>query len=336
MRWMKTWRAWLAGSLLLTVGLLAGCGSTQNAPKTESTVLRYADNQVTEYPGVVAGRYFAGLVKERTHGRIVIEMYDGGQLGDERNVVDLLRFGSVDIARVGLGPLMRLAPQLQVLHMPFLFRDYDHFRHTLDGDVGQELLNSMTNDGIRGLTWYDSGARSFFNARHPVRSRADMAGLRLRVQTGPMKDFVRALGAVPVVMNYGEIYAAVRDGRLDGAENSWPSYVGTSVFENAVYFVQDEHSRLPDMQVISEHTWEKLSPEDQQILLECAQEAAEYEHELWSGRDAEARQQALEDGVQVTELSPEAMAEFQKAAEPVYAKYCAPYQDLLARIRAVP
>ena len=231
---------------------------------------------------------------------------------------------------------MRLAPQLQVLHMPFLFRDYDHFRHTLDGDVGQELLNSMTNDGIRGLTWYDSGARSFFNARHPVRSRADMAGLRLRVQTGPMKDFVRALGAVPVVMNYGEIYAAVRDGRLDGAENSWPSYVGTSVFENAVYFVQDEHSRLPDMQVISEHTWEKLSPEDQQILLECAQEAAEYEHELWSGRDAEARQQALEDGVQVTELSPEAMAEFQKAAEPVYAKYCAPYQDLLARIRAVP
>ncbi len=336
MRWMKTWRAWLAGSLLLTVGLLAGCGSMQTAPRTESTVLRYADNQVTEYPGVVAGRYFAGLVKERTHGRIVIEMYDGGQLGDERNVVDLLRFGSVDIARVGLGPLMRLAPQLQVLHMPFLFRDYDHFRHTLDGDVGQELLNSMTNDGIRGLTWYDSGARSFFNARHPVRSRADMAGLRLRVQTGPMKDFVRALGAVPVVMNYGEIYAAVRDGRLDGAENSWPSYVGTSVFENAVYFVQDEHSRLPDMQVISEHTWEKLSPEDQQILLDCAQEAAVYEHELWQARDAEVRQQALEAGVQMTELSPEAMAEFKKAAEPVYAKYCAPYQELLARIRAVP
>ena len=323
--------------LAVSTMVLAGCGGQSGSSGSgDKMVLRYAENQVADYPTTKGAQKFAELVKEKTNGRITVEVYDSGQLGDEKSVIEQIQFGGIDMSRVSLTPLSEFSKDLMALQMPYLYRDADHMWKVLDGDIGKKLLGSTEKDGIVGLSWYDAGARNFYNSKHEIKSMADMQGLKIRVQeSGLMMDMVKALGASPTPMAYGEVYSGLQTGVIDGAENNWPSYESTSHYEVAKYYVVDEHSRIPEMQIISKQTWDKLSPDDQKILRECAAESAKYERQLWAEQEKASEQKVRDGGAVITKLSAEASEEFVKAMQPLYEKYGADYKELIDQIRAV-
>ncbi len=192
-------------------------------------VLRLAETHPKGYPTELGDEEFARLVKERSGGRIVIEVYPGSQLGEEKAVIEQVQFGAIDLTRVSISPLASFVPKLNAFQMPYLYRDSDHMWKVLKGDIGKELLASLEPFGFIGLGWFDGGARSFYNSKKPVRTPADLKGLKIRVQESElMMGLVRAFGAVPTPMPYGEVYSGLQTGVIDGAENNPPSYFSAS------------------------------------------------------------------------------------------------------------
>ena len=336
-----TWKKNVLAALsVLAVGTMAltGCGgnSSSSSGSGDKIVLRYAENQVKDYPTTQAAQKFADLLKEKTNGRITVEVYDSGQLGDEKSVIEQVQFGGIDMSRVSLTPLSEFSRNLMALQLPYLYRDSEHMWKVLDGDIGKELLKSTEDSGIVGLSWYDAGARNFYNSKREIKSLADMQGLKIRVQeSSMMMDMVKALGANPTPMPYGEVYSGLQTNVIDGAENNWPSYESTSHYEVAKYYVVDEHSRVPEMQIISKQTMDKLSADDQKIIRECAAESAKYERQLWAEREKASEEKVRAGGAVITRLSDAARAEFIKAVQPLYEKYGAEYKDLIQKIRDV-
>ena len=184
-----------------------------------------------------------------------------------------------------------------------------------------------------GLSWYDAGARSFYNSKREVKTLEDMKGLNIRVQESElMMDMVSALGANPTPMAYGEVYSGLQTGTIDGAENNWPSYESTSHYEVAKYFVLDEHTRVPEMQLMSKKTAEKLSDEDMAIIKEAALESAKFEREAWAEREKASEEKVRAGGATITELSAEEKQKFQDACKPLYEKFAADYMDIVNQI----
>ena len=336
----------LAALSLMTVSalLVAGCGggdakkeaAKPDAKGGEKIVLRYAENQVKDYPTTKAAVKMAEIVKEKTQGRITIEVYDSAQLGDEKSVIEQIQFGGIDMARVSLSPLSEFDKSLNVLQLPYLYRDSAHMWKVLEGPIGQKLLKGIESKGIVGLSWFDAGARNFYNSKKAVNKIEDLAGLKIRVQeSAMMMDMVKALGANPTPMAYGEVYSALQTGVIDGAENNWPSYESTSHYEVAKYFVLDEHNRVPEPQIISKKTWDKLSDADKKIIQDAALESAKVERQLWAEREKASEKKVRDAGCTITTLTPEARTAFQKAVQPLYAQYGADYKDLIKQIQDV-
>ena len=343
----------LALAAAMTVGLLTACGSSstdtpavEGDTNTESVaeptgeaelVLRYAENQPQDYPTTQAAYKFAELVNEKTDGRIQVEVYYGATLGDEKSVIEQLQFGGIDFTRVSLSPLAEFNKSLNVLQMPYLYTDADQMWRVLDGELGDEFLESMHDVGMEGLSWFDAGARNFYNSVRPINTIEDMKGLKIRVQESElMMDMIKALGAEPSPMAYGEVYSALQTGVIDGAENNWPSYESTSHYEVAKYFVIDEHTRVPEMQLVSDMTMEKIAavdPSFPDIIRECAKESAQIERELWADKEAESEAKVREAGCTITELSPEEKAKFQDAMAPLYEKN-PDFAELVEQIKA--
>lgn len=299
-------------------------------------VFSYAENQPENYPTTLGARRFAELVEERTNGEIRIIVNAEGTMGTEAEVIAQLTYGGIDFARVSLSQLSEYIPKMNVLQMPYLYRDSTHMWSVLDGEIGDDFIELAQEYELIGLSWYDAGARSFYNSVKPITCLEDMKGMRIRVQESEvMADMVEALGASAWKITYGEVYASLERGTVDGAENNWPSYVSMMHDEVAKYWTTDEHTRVPEMQLCSVHTWEKLTEEQQQIILECAKESALYERELWTEREADSREEAVAGGVQVVELSAEEKQRFQDAMMGVYEKYCGEYMDIIDQIIAV-
>jgi tripartite ATP-independent transporter DctP family solute receptor len=319
-------------SAVLAAGLLLG-GCAKKEAKT--MVLRYAENQPQDYPTTKAAYEFAKIVEEKTNGRIKVEVYYGGQLGDEKSVIEQLQFGAIDFTRVSLSPLAEFSKSLNVLQLPYLYRDADQMWKVLDGPIGNQFLESVKASGIIGLSWFDAGARNFYNSKRPVNTIADLKGLKIRVQESQqMMDMVQALGANPTPMAYGEVYSALQTGVIDGAENNWPSYESTSHFEVAKNYVLDEHTRVPEMQMVSSKTWEKLSPEDQLIVKDAALASAKAERTLWAERENASEAKVKAAGTVITTLAPAEKQKFQDAMAPLYKKYGAGFEDIIAQIQA--
>lgn len=296
-------------------------------------VFSYAENQTEDYPTTLGAKRFAELVAERTNGRIRIVVEAEGKLGNEMDVIQQMQYGGIDFARVSLSQLAAYVPELNVLQMPYLYADSEHMWRVLDGEVGDTFLQSVQEHELVGLSWYDAGARNFYNSVKPITSPEDMKGMRIRVQESDvMADMVEALDAIALPISYEEVYSSLERGLCDGAENNWPSYEAMDHYEVAKYFTVDEHTRVPEMQICSIHTWEKLSEEDQAILLECAAESALYQRNLWTLREEESRQIALRKGVQEVVLTAEEKAVFQKEMSEIYEKYCSEYMDIINRI----
>ncbi len=324
--------------MLCTAVILFACGKAEQMEansKIPEFVLTYAENQAEDYPTTQGAYKFAELVKKRSGGRIEIMVNAGGSLGDERSVIEQLQFGGIDFARVSLSVLADQVPKLNVLQMPYLYTGSDHMWKVLEGKLGDDFLKSVEDIDLMGLSWYDAGARNFYSSQKPITKLEDMKGMVIRVQESElMMAMVEALGAKSTAMVYSDVYSALQTGTIGGAENNWPSYDSASHYEVAKYFTLDEHTRVPELQLASEVTWNRLSPEDQAIIKECAMESARYERELWREREKASEAKVRAAGCQVIELPSEEKARFQEAVTPVYEKFCSDYMDIIDAIVA--
>ncbi|MDO4269271.1 MAG: TRAP transporter substrate-binding protein [Eubacteriales bacterium] len=299
-------------------------------------VFTYAENQNEGYPTTEGARYFAELVKKRSDGRILINVEGNARLGDEESVVRQLSYGGIDFARLSIATLSRQIPELETLMLPFLYRDADHMWRVLDGEIGDSFMETLSGTGLFPLSWYDAGARNFYNSVRPVRRPEDMKGMRIRVQNSEiMEDLVRALGAEPVEAVYSEVQEMLQLHEADGAENNLPSYMSEGHYLEARYYTVDEHSRVPELQLISEATWELLDDSDQALIAECAEESAVYERERWAEYEEYARKQAEQEGCELIWLTPEERADFKAHTDAAFSRYYDQAKEWIVQIQAV-
>ena len=313
--------------LLTAAPVLAvtGCAAQPASSQQEKPlILRYAENQPEDYPTSKAAKAFAELVAQRTDGRVKVLVYSGAELGAEQSIIQQMQFGGVDFSRVSLSQLAEYEPELSVLQLPYLYSDAQQMWRVLDGGIGDEFLAMLDGMDLVGLSWFDAGVRSFYT-REKVTRLADLQGLTLRVQESDMmSDMVEAMGAVSVQVVYSDVYAALHNRKIDGAENNWPSYEAMSHYEVAPYFLQDEHTRVPEIQISSRAAQEKLAALDASfpaIVQECARESAQLERRLWAQREAQAEADLRAWGVEVTLLSDAEKQKFRDAVQPLYDQF---------------
>lgn len=310
---------------------LSACGK-QERP---TYLLRYADNQPDGYPSVEGALYFADLVYERTGGDVKISVYGNEELGDEMSVTRQLQFGGIDFARVSTVQLIGYSDKMAVLSLPYLYRNEDHMWAVVDGEIGDSFLGEIGDSGVIGLSWYDGGARSFYTADKQIRRLEDFQGLTIRVQQVQyMDDMLRTLGAIPRQIPYSAVYSALSTGVVDGAENSWASYMVREHYKVAKYVFEDEHVRIPEMQIMSAKTARDLPEEYLEIIQECARESAVYEREIWKDWEQEARKKAIAAGTIVTKPSAGERKKLREACQPLYESYGAGHEELLEQIIA--
>lgn len=317
------------------LALLASAAIGLVATATQAQTLRSAETHPDGYPTVEAVRYMSSILERETNGRLKIQVFHSAQLGEEKDTIQQTQFGVIDMNRINMAPLNSIAPETGVPALPFLFRSVEHMHKVMDGPIGDEILKSLEPHGLIGLAFYDSGARSFYNSRRPINGIEDMKGLKLRViQSELFIDLVKALGANPTPMAYGEVYSAIQTGVVDGAENNWPSYESSRHFEVAKNYTLTEHSMSPEVLVVSKKSWDKLSATDQALMRKAAKESVAKMRELWQAREKKSEAAVLAGGAQV--VRPDKAA-FIKAAESVYAKHVTnpKLKDMVARIRAV-
>lgn len=297
-----------------------------------ATVLRLAENQPEDYPTTIGDKAFAKLVEEKTGGRIKIEVYAGGVLGDEKSVIEAIQMGGLDFARVNAQPLSDFDKELMILSLPYIFRDETHLWKVLNGEIGQKFLDSLQNSRMVGLAYYDSGSRSFYNSKRAVAVPADLKGLKIRVQQSElMMGLVSALGASPTPMPYAEVYTGLQSGVIDGAENNWPSYYSTSHYEVAKHYTLDRHSMTPEIVIASKVVWDKISPADQKIIREAARASQSVQIKAWKEYEEKAIAAVKAKGNTITEVKN--FKAWQDAVEPIYKKFGADYGDTIKKIR---
>ena len=297
-------RAVLAG-MVASGAVLSGC-----ARRLAPGLLTSVDTHPVGYPTVEGVRHFGDLLRERTGGRLDLRIYAGGQLGNERDTLEITTFGGIDFNRVNLAPLNSIEPLTIVAGLPFIFESTAHMRRVVDGPIGEEILASLEQHGLIGLCFYDSGARSFYNTRGPIRTPGDMKGLKLRVPGSDLYiDMVRSLGADAVPMPLDEVYQSLAQGVIDGAENNWPSFENGRHFEVARYYSLTRHLLAPEVFVMSKATWDDMSAHDQATIRQAARDSVPYMRQLWDEQVEKSRAIILSSGVEVNEVDPAPFAE---------------------------
>jgi tripartite ATP-independent transporter DctP family solute receptor len=305
-------------------------------PLATAREFRVADTQSEDYPTVQALMFMARLVEEGTAGRHRIRVFHSRQLGEEKDTIEQTRVGAIDLNRTNVAPIGSLIPAANVLALPFLFRSFDHLHKVLDHAIGDEILASSQRHGFVSLTFYDSGSRSIYNSVRPIRTLADMKGLRIRVQQSEvMVEMIKALGAEPVELPYGQVSTGLSTRLIDGAENNWPSYVTTNHYKLAPYYTLTEHTMGPEVLVVSPRAWESLSAEDQNIFRDAARKSSAYMRELWHGLEERSRQQARAAGNTI--ISEFDRKPFEQAMNTIYAQTVTDpgLRQLIERIRQV-
>ena len=323
------------GLLILAMAVAIASILSAQAAKPQFEFKLYEIHETT-YPTTQGDIEFARLVNVGTQGRVHITVYDNGQLSqDEKAIVEQTQMGAMDFARIILAPLAQFVPALNVLTLPYIYRDGIHMWKVLQGPIGQKLLSGIDKANLVGLAYYDAGARNFYNSKKEIKSLADLKGLKFRVQQAKLPmDMVTALGASPTPMATGDVYSAIQTHVIDGAENNWPSYISFSHYEVAKYFTVDGHTRVPEVLVASKISLSKLTKADQDVVMKSAAASIDYQKALWakSEKDNEAKAKAA--GCIITYLDAKTLAEFQKAVQPMYADY-KEFADLIAQIQAV-
>lgn len=306
----------------------------QKESNTQTTMIfQLAELQDDTYPTSLADKKFAELVWERSNGRILIEVVTNGELGEEADVIESLQNGTLGFARVSIAPMAEYVDVLNALMFPYLYKDDAHMWRVLDSSLGDEMLASVSEAGIIGLAWYDSGARSFY-FKDRVENLSEIKNKNIRVQTSSlMFAMCEALSCNPMTDIENEIMQDVQIGTLDGAENNIPTYASFKQYEVCKYFLMDEHTRVPEILAGSEAALEDLSKEDLQMIKECAKETQKYEKEQWNEAEKQAKQMLIEKGVVFITLSDEEKQAFIDACYPLYDEFGNEYQTVIAQIK---
>jgi tripartite ATP-independent transporter DctP family solute receptor len=298
-----------------------------------ATEFRSADIHPDGYPTVDAVKFMGQRLSALTNGKHSIKVFNNSALGNEKDTIEQTKIGALAMTRVNIAPMNNICPETQVPTMPFLFRSKEHMRHVLDGAIGEEILASCAPQGFIGLAYYDSGARSLYTAKKPVRSLADAKGMKIRVQQSDLwVSLLEAMGANATPMPYGEVYTALKTGLVDGAENNWPSYESSRHFEVAKYYSVTEHSMAPEMLLFSKRTWDTLTPDDQKAIRQAAKESVPYMRKLWDEREEKSLATVKAGGAEIITVD---KASFQNAMKPVYDKFItdAKLKGLVKRIQ---
>ena len=337
-------KKWMTLALALALVL---CAATAGA-----VTLKLSEVHAEGYPTTLADQEFARLVEERTDGRIKIDVYSGGALyGEETGAIEALQLGDLAFSRVSASPVSSYVPAMNAIQMPYLYKNADHMWAVLNGEIGQKMLSEVqaSGSGLVGLCWYDAGARSYYTNK-PVTCVEDMKGLKIRMQNNRMMvAMTNVLGGVGVTgIGPNEVYSAITQGTIDGAENNWPTYQNMGDYEAAPYYVLDKHTMVPEILLASEAVLAELDEADVEIIKACARETQEYEKQKWAEKEASSEQIVRAAGCTITELTPEAFAEFQDAmtrpvtgvegiddGKSLYEMYGGAYQDVIDAITAV-
>ncbi|MGR3695418.1 MAG: TRAP transporter substrate-binding protein [Sagittula sp.] len=315
--------------------LLASAAMVSAASACEIT-LRSSDTHPEGYPTVVAVEKMGEMLEERSDGRICVEVFHSAQLGEEKDTIEQTQLGVIDLNRVSLGPFNNIIEETKVFSLPYIFRGTDHMHAVVDGEVGEKILNEFQNHQLVGLTYYDGGSRSFYNSQKPITSIEDMEGLKFRVmQSDVFVDMVDALGANATPLPYGEVYSSIQTGVIDGAENNWPSFESSGHYEVAGYYTLDQHLIVPEVLVMSQASWNKLSPEDQELVRQAAKDSVPIMRELWAEREKASEEKVRAAGVEIIEDIDK--QPFMDAMNAVYDKHVTSekLKSLVDEIRAV-
>jgi tripartite ATP-independent transporter DctP family solute receptor len=326
--------------LVLVAALLAGCGGNNNAGTNDegadaekpTYTFRLAETHPADYPTTKGDKKFAELVKERSNGRITIDVFPSAQLGEEKAVIEQVQLGAIEFTRVSTGPLGEFNKDFGVFSLPYIFNNDDHVWKFLLSDDGAKLLDSLESSKLKGLAYYTSGSRSFYSGK-PLTKLEDLKGLKIRVIENKLNiDIMEALGASATPMPYGEVYSALQTGVIDAAENNYPSYYSSKHYEVAKNYLLDGHQRVPEVLMISQVTWAKLSEEDQGIIKQAAMDSIEYQREEWAKYEKESEEQVKAGGATVKEVAD--LKPWQDAVKPVIEKYRSEYKEVLDAIEA--
>ena len=319
----------LAGTLF--VGASSGFAA-------DTIVLKAADVHPFGYPTVEAVVSLGKKLAAATNGKYEVKMFPSMQLGSEEATLQQTQIGALAMTRVSVGPVGPIVDDVNVFNLPFVFRDEEHMRKVIDGDIGAEMLQKITdnpNANLVGMCWMDSGTRSVFNKVRPITKPSDLDGLKIRMMGNPLYvDTMNALGGTGIPMPMPEVYNGIATNVVQGAENNQPSYVSFNLISVAKYYSFTQHLMIPEILVFSKKIFESMPAEDQKLLMKLAREAQMEERVLWDKKVGEAMEKMkTTPGVEINYIKDK--TPFQKAVKPVWDKYGAKYAKLIERINAV-
>ncbi|MBC5781564.1 TRAP transporter substrate-binding protein [Ramlibacter sp. USB13] len=313
----------------LAAALACGTGAA-----AAQTVLKAADVHPAGYPNVVAIENLGKKLEAATKGKYKLQMFPGGVLGAEKEVVEQAQVGAIQIARISLGVLGPVVPDVNVFNMPFVFRDEAHMRKVIDGPIGEEILGKITASPARlvALGFMDSGSRSLYTKK-PVRKPEDLKGQKIRMMGNPLfVDTMNAMGGNGISMGHTEVFGALQTGVIDGAENNPPTLFTSNQYTTVKYYTQTNHLIIPEIFVMSKVTWDKMSKDEQDLVRKFSREAQQEQRALWDKSVAEYTQKLKAAGIEFINVDTKP---FYDATEPVRQKYGSQFSDLMKRIAAV-
>ena len=263
-------------------------------------VLKLAHSLNPKHPVHAALEYMKKRLEELSDGTVTMDIYPSGVLGSETNCIEQLQNGSLAMTKTSASPMEGFIPEMGVFSLPYVFRDDKHYWNVLDSKLGKQLLLKGENKNLRGLCYYDAGSRNFYTKDRAINTPDDLKGLKIRVMNSKIAmDMVKALGGAPTPISWGELYTALQQGVVDGAENNPPSYYTNRHYEVCKYFSMDGHTRIPDMLIISTKVWGKLPEQVKKWIQQASDESSMYQRKLWAEKTDEALKDAQKEGVKV-------------------------------------
>jgi len=324
----------LVGGLLSAIVFVASLREDQHKDTGDRLVLKLAHVLDPSHPVHKGMAFMAERVAELSHGSVEIQIFPSGQLGSEPESIEQLQRGALAMVKTSAAAMEGFVPEMAVFGLPYLFDDEAHYWDVLNGEIGRELLRAGEANNVHGLCYYDSGSRSFYTVKKPILTPDDVKGLKLRVMPSKMAmDMIKTLGGGPTPIPFGELYTALQQGMIDGAENNPPSFLSARHYEVAKFYSLDEHTRIPDVLIFSKAIWDRLDPQVQRWLEQAAAESVEFQRKLWKEETEKALREVEAAGVQI--FHPDKKP-FQEATRPMYEALDDERVKALAnRIRAV-
>lgn len=329
---MKSTTALLVAGVVAVTAFASGPALAQ-----QKLVLKATDVHPLGYPTVEAVVRMGKKLEAATNGRLSIQMFPSMQLGGEKEMIEQAQVGALQIARISLGPMGSLVPELNAFNLPFVFRDPEHMKKVVTGPIGDEMLKKLSDHptaGLIGLCWMSGGTRNVYNSKKPIKTMEDFKGLKIRMMGNPIfVDTMNAMGGNGVAMGYDQLINALQTGVVDGAENNEPSYSSGQHYRYAKYYSMTQHLIIPEILVFSKRTWATLSKADQDLIMKTAKEAQAEQWKLWEEFEKKSIADMKANGVEIIPVDNTAMAAAVKKA--VYEKHAKPLQAFIERVQAV-